>query len=226
MSGLLDRFRHIAIEGPIGVGKSTLARRLATHLNAELLLEKAEENPYLERFYGDMAGFALQTQLFFLFQRMRQMQSVAQAGMFTGGFVSDFMFAKDALFARMNLSDDEYRLYAQIYDQAAQQVHEPDLIVWLQATPETLLQRIRRRGLRMEQGISADYLERLSAAYIEHFANLGGTPLFAVVTDHFNPVDEPEHFEQLLERLGRFDGLRGVYDPAPPSNWIPADPVA
>ena len=109
----LERFRTIVIEGPIGVGKTTLARKLAAHLGTDLLLEKTEDNPYLERFYGDMPGFAFQTQLFFLFQRVKQMQALAQPGMFSVGVVSDFLFAKDALFARLNLSDDEYRLYTQ-----------------------------------------------------------------------------------------------------------------
>ena len=115
----LQRFRHIVIEGPIGVGKSSLARRLAEHLKAELLLELPEENPFLGRFYDDMSGYAFQTQLFFLFQRAKQMQAIAQPGMFEHTVVSDFLFAKDALFARLTLSDDEHRLYAQMYAQIA-----------------------------------------------------------------------------------------------------------
>ena len=161
--------RHVAIEGAIGVGKSSLARRLAVHLEAELMLEAADENPLLERFYADQPGYAFQTQVIFLFQRLKQVRSVSQPGMFSPMVISDFMFAKDALFARLNLNDEEYRLYSQLYAPAAQQVPEPDLVIWLQASPATLLQRIRRRGICMEQVITEDYLHRLCDAYVEYF---------------------------------------------------------
>jgi len=214
MNSLLDRFRHIVIEGPIGVGKSSLARRLADHLGAELLLEKADDNPFLDRFYDDRFGYAFQTQLFFLFQRVKQMQIVSQQGMFSRGVVSDFLFAKDALFARLNLSDDEYRLYAQMYGEVAPSVPEPDLIVWLQATPASLLQRIAQRGIAMERAISEAYLQRVCDAYVEHFHGHAGAPVFAVVTERFNPVDSEADFHLLLDELARFEGRRGVYDPA------------
>src|ERR1700704_502410 len=192
MNSGLQRFRHIVVEGPIGAGKSTLATRLARHLGAELLLEQPQENPFLDRFYEDMPGYAFQTQLFFLFQRLKQMQAVAQPGMFASALVSDFLFAKDALFARLNLSDDEFRLYAQMYAQAAPQVREPDLVVWLQASPETLLQRIRRRAIRAEQGIALDYLQRLCDAYVEYFHSYTGAPVFALGTERFNPIDNDD----------------------------------
>ena len=211
---LSDRFRHIVIDGPIGVGKSSLARRLAEHLGAEMLLEKADDNPFLERFYDDRFGYAFQTQLFFLFQRVKQMQTLSQQGMFSRGVVSDFLFAKDALFARLNLSDEEYRLYAQMYAQVAPSVPEPDLIVWLQATPATLLQRIQQRGIAMEQGIGEDYLQRLCDAYVEHFHSHAGAPVFGVVTERFNPVDNNADFDLLLDKLSTFEGRRGIYDPA------------
>jgi len=204
----LRRFRHIVVEGPIGVGKSSLARKLALHLGAELLLEAPEENPFLGRFYDDMPGYAFQTQLFFLFQRARQMQAVAQPGMFEHALVSDFLFAKDALFARMTLSDDEHRLYTQIYGPIAAQVGEPDLVIWLQATPATLLQRIRKRAIRMERKIEADYLQRLCDAYVQHFHAYDGAPVFAVGTERFNPVERDADFAVLLERLATFRGRR------------------
>ena len=208
--------RHIAIEGAIGVGKSSLARRLAVHLEAELMLEAADENPLLERFYADQPGYAFQTQVIFLFQRLKQVRVVSQPGMFSATVISDFMFAKDALFARLNLNDEEYRLYSQLYVPAAQQVPEPDLVIWLQASPATLLQRIRRRGIRMEQVITEDYLQRLCDAYVEYFHGYGGAPVFAVATEHFNPAHHEADFSTLLDKLAAFAGRRGFYDPAQP----------
>jgi deoxyguanosine kinase len=201
MAGGLERYRHIAIEGPIGVGKSSLARRLAMHLGAELLLEQPLDNPFLERFYGDMPGYALQVQLAFLFQRVKQVRPLAQAGMFAPAIVSDYVFAKDALFARLNLSDDEYRLYAQMHAQVAPQVPEPDLVIWLQAGPATLMQRIRE-----------DYLQRLADAYVEYFHAYDAAPVFAVGTERFNPVDSDADFAVFVERLAAFRGPREFFN--------------
>lgn len=223
-ANLLDRFRHIAIEGPIGVGKSSLARRLAAHLGADLLLERADENPFLPRFYEDPRAYAFQTQLFFLFQRVKQMQALSQPGMFSRGVVSDFLFAKDGLFARMNLDDEEYRLYAQIHAQMAPQLPQPDLVIWLQARPATLMQRIQRRGIAMERLIDEPYLQRLCDAYVEHFHGHQGAPLFSVTTDHFNPVDEAAHFRVLLDALAAFDGPRGTLDTTPQTLQAPISP--
>jgi deoxyguanosine kinase len=209
---LLGRYRHIAVEGPIGVGKSSLARKLAAHLGARLLLERAEENPYLERFYADGPRYALQTQLAFLLQRARQVQELAQPGMFDTGVVSDFVFAKDALFARLTLSDDEHRLYTRLAAEVLPQPPQPDLVVWLQASPATLLARIRTRGLPMEQGIGEDYLQRLCDAYVDHFAVHDGAPVLAVVTDEFDPLRRPADLDRLLDRLCAFEGRRQVID--------------
>ena len=208
MAAPLSRFRHIAIEGPIGVGKTSLARRLAQHLGAELLLERPEDNPFLERFYGDMPGYAFQVQLSFLFQRLKQVQSCATSGMFAQGLVSDFLFDKDALFARLNLNDDEYRLYAQMYSQVATQVQPPDLVIWLQADSQTLMQRVRQRGIAMEQSIPIEYLERLCDSYAEHFHAYDAAPVFAVGTDDFNPVESDQDFGELLRQLENFAGPR------------------
>ena len=212
MPATLGPYRHIVIEGPIGVGKSSLARRLAAHLGADLVLEQPAENPYLSRFYEDMPGYAFQTQLAFLFQRVRQVQALAQPGMFTNAIVADFLFAKDALFAKLTLSDDEHRLYAQMYAQVAPQVGEPDLVVWLQASPATLLRRIARRGIAMEQAIEQAYLQRICEAYAEHFQGYDGAPVFAVGTEHFNPVESSDDFDALIERLIAFRGRRDSFD--------------
>lgn len=220
MTSLFDTARHIAIEGPIGVGKSSLARRLAAWLGAELLLEGAGENPFLERFYDDLPGYAFQTQIFFLFQRLRQMQGLAQRSMFSSRIVADYLFAKDALFAQLNLSDDEYRAYAQLHARAAPQVPEPDLVIWLQAPPATLLQRIQRRGLSMERGITTDYLQRLCDGYAEFFAGYCGAPVFAVGTERMNLVGSDADFERLVDALRAFDQPRGLLDPGPDETTI------
>jgi len=211
----LARFRHIAIEGPIGAGKSSLARRLAAHLGAELMLERADENPYLERFYADAPGYAFQTQVFFLFQRMRQVRELAQPGMFSQAVVSDFMLAKDALFARMNLSDEEYHLYSQMYAQVAQQLPQPDLVIWLQATPAVLSHRIRQRGIAMEQRMEPAYLQRLCDAYADYFQGFDAAPLMVVNSEHFNPVERDEDFHALVNALATFEGPRAVFDLSP-----------
>ena len=208
----LARFRHIVVEGPIGVGKSSLARKLAEYLGADVLLEKAEENPFLGRFYEDMAGHAFQTQLFFLTQRVRQMQSASQPGIFPHGVVSDFLFAKDALFARMNLNDDEHRLYMEVSGQIAPQVSEPDLVIWLQASPATLVERIRSRSIGIEQRITLDYLQRLCDAYAAYFHTYDGAPMFAVGTEHLNPVDREADIALLIERIASFRGTREFFN--------------
>lgn len=207
-----ERFKHIAIEGPIGVGKSTLANKLAARFGTDLLLERADENPFLDRFYKDMPGYAFQTQLAFLFQRVRQMQAAAQPGMFAASVISDFIFQKDALFARMNLSDEEFRLYSQMYAQVAPQVREPDLVIWLQAPPHVLMQRIRRRAVPMEQDITEGYLTRLCDAYVDFFRAYDAAPVFAVGTEYFNPVDRESDFALLTDSLASFGGPREFFN--------------
>ena len=207
----LQRFRHIAVEGPIGAGKTTLTRLIAARIGADAMLEQPAENPFLDRFYDDMAGYAFQTQLFFLFQRERQMRAMAQPSMFAHAVVSDFMFAKDALFAKLNLSDDEYRLYAQMHRPIAAQLREPDLVVWLRASPRALLARVRSRGVAMERGIDLVYLDRLCDAYAEFFDGYDGAPVFVVDTEHLNPLDRDPDLAELLLRLEAFDGRRGHF---------------
>ncbi len=208
-TGGLARYRHIAIEGAIGAGKTTLARELAARVGAELMLEQPAENPFLGRFYADMKGYAFQTQLFFLFQRQRQVQAIAQPTMFASTVVSDFMLAKDTIFAKLTLSEDEYRLYAQMYAPIAAQLPEPDVVVWLQASPQTLLHRVQRRGVAMEERIDITYLTGLADAYAEYFSTSIGVPVLAVDSERFNPVERPADLDDLIDRLERFEGRRG-----------------
>ncbi len=215
MSEGLGRFRYIAVEGVIGAGKATLASQLAERLGAELLLEQADENPFLGRFYADMKGYALQTQLFFLFQRQKQLQAIAQPMMFSSSVVSDFMFAKDTIFAQLTLSDDEYRLYAQMYAAIATQLPAPDLVIWLQASPETALDRVRQRGIVVEHSIELDYLQRLDDGYARHFARHDTAPVFVVDSEAFDLRPGRGQVDRLLEALAVFDGRRGSLDPGP-----------
>jgi deoxyguanosine kinase len=210
----LRHLRHIVVEGPIGVGKTSLALRLARALDAETLLEQSAENPFLERFYADREGYAFQAQLFFLFQRVRQVRELAQPGMFVPTVVSDFMFAKDAIFAKLNLSDEEFHHYALMYGRLAPQLPQPDLVIWLQASPQTLLARIRRRGIAMEQRIDAAYLDALCGAYAEHFRVHDGRPLLTVDSERFHPAVNDDDLARLVERLQGLNEGRADLDPS------------
>lgn len=202
-------WRHIAIEGAIGAGKSSLARLLAPRLGAELLLERPEDNPFLARYYAEGARHALPTQLTFLFQRIEQYRALAQPGMFAAPcIVSDFMFDKDALFAELTLADDELRLYGQLHAELAPRVPAPDLVIWLQADVDALMARIARRGLAMEQSIAPAYVQQLGAAYGSYFERHPMLPVLAVDTASFNPVGRPGDLERLLSALAAFRGPR------------------
>jgi deoxyadenosine/deoxycytidine kinase len=208
----LERYRYVVVEGPIGAGKTSLARRLAEHWGAEHLLEGAEANPFLPRFYQDKARYALATQLFFLFQRVEQVRDLKQTDMFRRAIVSDFILDKDPLFARLTLSDDEFRLYQQIYAQLAPQTPTPDLVIYLQAPVEVLAERVRQRGLDYERAIDAEYLSRLSDSYARYFYQYEGSPLMIVNSENFNFVDEPEDFELLLQRIAVMRGGREFFN--------------
>ncbi len=203
----------VVVEGPIGVGKTSLAERLAARFGTELLLEGPEENPFLERFYQDPKGAALPTQLFFLFQRAQQMQSLRQSDIFQPVRVSDFLLDKDRLFAELTLDADELNLYQQVYENLAIDAPDPDLVVYLQAPVETLMGRIGRRGIAYEQAIEKSYLERLSDAYTRFFYDWHRSPLLIVNTADINPIDDDRDFELLFEEICKVKSGRHFFNP-------------
>jgi deoxyadenosine/deoxycytidine kinase len=207
--------QFITIEGPIGVGKTSLARRVAESLGYELLLEDAGENPFLERFYRDPVGAALPTQLYFLFQRARQIQEMRQSDLFAPVRVSDFLLEKDRLFARLTLAEDEYRLYEQVYEKMAIDAPVPDLVVYLQAPVEVLIERVRSRGIKYEKQIEEDYLTRLNEAYMKFFHAYDKAPLLIVNSASINPIENDSEYEQLLDRILNSESPREFFNPAP-----------
>ena len=205
--------RFIVLEGPIGVGKTSLATKLAQHLGAELVLEQADQNPFLDRFYRSPRAGALPAQLYFLFQRTQQLNNLKQDDMFASLRVADYLFDKDRLFAHTTLEDEEYRLYEQVYQKLAFDMPRPDLVVYLQAPVDVLLERISRRGIRYEQFIERAYLERLNDAYARFFHQYDAAPLLIVNAAAIDPVTNEADFSELLAAMQRMRKGRLYYNP-------------
>lgn len=205
----------IVVEGPIGVGKTSLARRLADTFGTELLLEGAEANPFLERFYANPRQAALPTQLFFLFQRARQIQEMRQGDIFQTVRIADFLIDKDHLFARLTLDDDELRLYEQVYNQLTLDAPRPDLVIYLQAPAEVLMDRIMRRGVRYEQMITFEYLQRVVDAYARFFHFYNTAPLLIVNASEIDPINNDQDFSALLKRVREINSGRHYFNPLP-----------
>jgi len=205
--------RFIVLEGPIGVGKTVLATRLASTLVGELILERADENPFLERFYRNPRAGALPAQLYFLFQRAQQLAALKQQDMFASLRVADYLIDKDRLFARTTLDDEEYRLYEQVYAKLAIDAPKPDLVIYLQAPVDVLVSRIARRGIQYEQFIDRGYLERLNDAYARYFHEYDATALLIVNAADIDPVNSDEDYEELLAAIKRMGKGRLYYNP-------------
>ncbi len=193
--------RYIAVEGAIGVGKTSLARFLADVFKGKLILEEVEKNPFLERFYEDREKYAFQTQIFFLLSRYRQMREFMQGSLFEQFVVSDYILQKDKIFAYINLEDDELQLYETLYRLLGGNIPKPDLVIYLQAKPEILMQRIRKRNQEYERNISLDYLKTLSEAYNEFFFHYVDTPLLVVNTSEIDFVESPRDLEHLIKEI-------------------------
>lgn len=206
---------YVAVEGVIGVGKTTFARMLAERLDAELILEAADDNPFLQKFYKNRARYAFQTQVFFLLSRYHQLGRLAARDLFAERVVSDYLFDKDRLFASVNLSEPELLLYEKIVPLMKDQLPKPDLVIYLQARTDILLDRIKKRKIAYERQIDRDYLEALNAAYNYFFFHYEETPLLVVKTDEIDFVARPEHFDDLLRQLERPVEGKQYYVPAP-----------
>ena len=205
--------RFIVIEGPIGAGKTSLATKLAATLGGELILERGDENPFLERFYRNPRAGALPTQLYFLFQRAQQMSALKQQDLFAPLRIADYLLDKDRLFARTTLEDEEYRLYEQVQAKLAIDAPRPDLVVYLQAPVDVLLARIARRGIRYEQFIDRAYLERLNDAYARFFHEFEAAPLLIVNAAAIDPIGSEADFEELLAAIRRMRRGRLYFNP-------------
>lgn len=205
--------RFIAVEGPIGVGKTTLCKKLAKRFKAEVLLEQADNNPFLERFYRNNGDGALATQLFFLFQRAQQINSMRQDDMFAPLHVSDFLMDKDKLFANANLDSDEFKLYEQVYQQITIDTPQPDLVIYLQAPVDVLLSRIHNRAIPSEQSINHGYLEKLNDAYCDFFHFYDQAPLLIINATQIDFANNEAHFEQLVDYMQDITSGKHYFNP-------------
>jgi deoxyguanosine kinase len=209
----IGTLRYIVVEGPIGVGKTTLAQRLAATLKAELVLERAEENPFLEQFYRSRQQAALPTQLYFLLQRAQQMERFRHGDMFSGIKVADYLLEKDRLFAELNLNPHELELYNQLAATLDLDPPKPDLVIYLQAPAPVLIKRVASRGVPYEQMIELDYLERLGEAYAKFFYDYEGSPLLIVNAASIDPINRETDYEELLRTIGRVRRGRHFFNP-------------
>ena len=210
---IFNKYPYIVVEGPIGCGKTTLAKMLADKFPVDYLSEKAEANPFLPRFYQDAQRYSLPTQLFFLFQRANQMKDLSQRDMFAKPIIADFFLEKDPIFARLNLDDEEYALYHQIYQHLQLKAPKPDLVIYLQTPIDALMERIEERSVIYEQDIPREYIERLANAYSEFFHNYNASPVLIVNNEKLNVLKNEDALDLLLNRIMQIKGQREFFNP-------------
>jgi len=210
---IFNRSPYIVIEGPIGCGKTTLAKMLANKFPVDYLSEKADSNPFLPRFYQDVQRYALPTQLFFLFQRASQIADLTQRDMFAKAIVADFFLEKDPIFARLNLDDEEYALYHQIYQHLQLKAPKPDLVIYLQTPVDSLMERIEERNVNYELDIPREYVERLADAYSEFFHIYDASPVLIVNNEKLNILKNPDALDLLISRILQIKGQREFFNP-------------
>jgi len=210
---IFNKYPYIVVEGPIGSGKTTLAKMLADRFPVDYLSEKAETNPFLPRFYQDAQRYSLPTQLFFLFQRANQIKDLNQRDMFAKPIVADFFLEKDPIFARLNLDEEEYALYHQIYQHLQIKAPKPDLVIYLQTPIDALMERIEERSISYEQEIPREYIERLANAYSEFFHSYDASPVLIVNNEKLNILKNQSAFDLLLSRIDQIKGQREFFNP-------------
>lgn len=210
---IFNKYPFIVVEGPIGSGKTTLARMLSEKFSTQLLSEKADENPFLARFYQDAKRYALPTQIFFLFQRARQIADINQIDMFSKPITADFFLEKDPLFARLNLNDEEYALYHQIYHHLQLKSPKPDLVIYLQTPVDALAERITERNIKYESDIPYEYIQRLSNAYSEFFHSYDTSPVLIVNNEKLNIIKDESALNLLIDRVDQIKSRREYFNP-------------
>lgn len=211
---IFDKYPYIVVEGPIGSGKSTLAKLLANEYHANMFSEKAERNPFLPKFYEDMQHYALPTQLFFLFQRANQISELKQKDIFSNGVIADFFLQKDPIFAKLNLDDEEFKLYHQIYQHLELKAPTPDLVIYLQTPVELLRQRVQKRNINYEQRITREYLERIAESYSSYFHNDHDSNVLIVNNENIDLLEDKSALTMLIERINEISSIREYFNPS------------
>ena len=210
---IFDKFPYIVVEGPIGSGKSTLAKNLADRFLVNFLSEKAEKNPFLPKFYEDMKRYALSTQLFFLFQRADQIKKISQKDMFKKSIIADFFLEKDPIFAKINLDEEEFNLYHQIFSHLQLKAPKPDLIIYIQTSVETLEKRIKERNIDFEMDISTKYLETIAESYSQYFHSYNHSPVLILNNENLNILKDKNAIDLLIERIMGIKSNREFFNP-------------
>lgn len=210
---ILPKKKFIAVDGPMGVGKSALATRLAAQFGGDLIHEHADDNPFLQRFYNQPDNFALQTQLYFLFQRTKRLKELRQEDLLSSIRITDFTLAKDSIFANLTLEPDELELYGYLYTQLAASIPSPDLVIYLQAPVDVLMKRIRNRGILYERNLKRETLTRLTESYVQYYMTYNDSALIVINADNPLTLTKDSHFDLLVERVENISSGRHYFNP-------------